>query len=140
MIASGLDVLFCGINPSLLSAGRGHHFARPGNRFWPTLHAAGSTPRPLDPSEEQELLPLGLGITNVVARATAAADELTGREIVAQYAQHHLGDQLFADGDFAPACKPELHGGNIIPRSLPRPVEFLCSRLSGYRDTIRTRL
>jgi TDG/mug DNA glycosylase family protein len=83
VIGPGLRVLFCGINPGLYTAAIGHHFGRPGNRFWPTLHAAGFTPRLLDPSEEGELLALGLGITNVVARATAAADELTAREIVA---------------------------------------------------------
>jgi double-stranded uracil-DNA glycosylase len=83
VIAPGLKVLFCGINPGLYTAAIGHHFGRPGNRFWPALHAAGFTPRLLDPSEELELLPLGFGITNVVARATAAADELTEREIVA---------------------------------------------------------
>jgi TDG/mug DNA glycosylase family protein len=83
LIASGLSVLFCGINPGLYTAAIGHHFGRPGNRFWPTLHGAGFTPRLLDPDEEQELLPLGYGITNVVARATAAADELKEKEIVA---------------------------------------------------------
>ncbi len=83
VIGPGLRVLFCGINPGLYTAAIGHHFGRPGNRFWPTLHAAGFTPRLFDPTEERELLPLGLGITNVVARATAAADELTAREIVA---------------------------------------------------------
>src|SRR5215207_7084849 len=79
--APGLRVLFCGINPGLYTAAIGHHFGRPGNRFWPTLHAAGFTPRLFDPSEEQQLLPLGYGITNVVERATAAADELTTDEI-----------------------------------------------------------
>jgi double-stranded uracil-DNA glycosylase len=83
VIAPGLKVLFCGINPGLYTAAIGHHFGRPGNRFWPTLHAAGFTPRLFDPSEEVELLPLGFGITNVVARATAAADELTEREFIA---------------------------------------------------------
>ena len=83
VIAPGLRVLFCGINPGLYTAAIGHHFGRPGNRFWPTLHAAGFTPRLFDPTEEQELLALGYGITNVVARATAGADELTPREIVA---------------------------------------------------------
>lgn len=82
-IAPGLAVLFCGINPGLYTAAIGHHFGRPGNRFWPTLFAAGFTDRLLDPSEEQELLPLGYGITNVVARATAAADELSDKEFVA---------------------------------------------------------
>jgi double-stranded uracil-DNA glycosylase len=83
IIAPGLKVLFCGINPGLYTAAIGHHFGRPGNRFWPTLHAAGFTPRLLDPSEERELLPLGYGITNVVARASAAADELSAAEVVA---------------------------------------------------------
>ena len=83
VIAPGLDVLFCGINPGLYTAAIGHHFGRPGNRFWPTLYAAGITPRLLTPYEERELLPLGYGITNVVARATAAADELTRDELVA---------------------------------------------------------
>lgn len=83
VIAPGLTVLFCGINPGLYTAAIGHHFGRPGNRFWPTLFAAGFTERLLDPSEERELLPIGFGITNVVARATATADELSIREIVA---------------------------------------------------------
>jgi TDG/mug DNA glycosylase family protein len=79
----GLRVLFSGINPGLYSAWTGHHFARPGNRFWPALHASGFTPRLLRPDEQEELLLLGLGVTNVVARATARADELTKQEIVA---------------------------------------------------------
>ena len=83
MIAPGLDVLFCGINPGLYSGATGNHFARPGNRFWPALHLGGFTPRLLHPSEKQELLGLGLGITNVVRRTTARADELTDEEIVA---------------------------------------------------------
>ncbi|MFH8598048.1 G/U mismatch-specific DNA glycosylase [Streptomyces rimosus] len=78
--APGLRVLFCGINPGLMSAAAGHHFARPGNRFWPTLHAAGFTPRVLKPAEQEELLAYGLGITNVVERASARADELTAEE------------------------------------------------------------
>src|SRR4051812_14117977 len=82
VIAPGLKVLFCGINPGLYTAAIGHHFGRPGNRFWPTLHRAGFTPRLLSPYEEQELLPLGYGITNVVDRATAAADELAPEEYV----------------------------------------------------------
>lgn len=81
VIAPGLDVLFCGINPGLYTAAVGHHFARPGNRFWPALHAAGFTPRVLAPHEERELLALGYGITNVVDRATATADEVTAGEL-----------------------------------------------------------
>ncbi|GLF95678.1 hypothetical protein SYYSPA8_15295 [Streptomyces yaizuensis] len=80
MVADGLAVLFCGINPGLMSAATGHHFARPGNRFWPVLHRSGFTPRQLLPAEERELLRYGLGITNVVARATARADELAAEE------------------------------------------------------------
>jgi double-stranded uracil-DNA glycosylase len=76
-------VLFCGINPGLYSAATGWHFARPGNRFWPALHLSGFTPRQLSPAE-QDLLPgYGLGITNLVARATAQAAELTAAEFTA---------------------------------------------------------
>jgi TDG/mug DNA glycosylase family protein len=82
VIGPGLRVLFCGINPSLYSAAVSHHFARPGNRFWPALHAAGFTDRLLSPFEDRELLALGYGITNIVARATAAAAELTDEELV----------------------------------------------------------
>jgi double-stranded uracil-DNA glycosylase len=88
-------VLFCGINPGLYSAATGWHFARPGNRFWPALHLSGFTPRRLAPSE-QDLLPgFGLGITNLVARATAQASELhstelrAGREHLAALADRH---------------------------------------------------
>jgi TDG/mug DNA glycosylase family protein len=77
VIAPNLKVLFAGINPGLYTAAVGHHFGRPGNRFWPTLHAAGFTPRLLSPFEEHELLTFGYGITNVVDHATTAADELT---------------------------------------------------------------
>ncbi|MGY0055792.1 G/U mismatch-specific DNA glycosylase [Streptomyces sp. LZ34] len=80
VVADGLRVLFCGINPGLMTAATGHHFARPGNRFWPVLHASGFTPRRLQPSEQHELLSYGLGITNVAARATARADELSDEE------------------------------------------------------------
>ncbi len=83
VIAPGLRVLFCGINPGLYSGYTGHHFARPGNRFWPTLHAAGFTPRLLRPDEERELLRHGYGITNLVERATATAAELTAEELAA---------------------------------------------------------
>ena len=74
-------VLFCGINPGLVTALTGHHFGRPGNRFWPALHRSGFTPRLLRPAEQGELRALGLGITNMVARATARADELTDDEV-----------------------------------------------------------
>ena len=83
LIAKNLRVLFCGINPGLWSGATGHHFARPGNRFWPALHAGGFTPRVLKPHEEQELLTYGCGITNFVNRTTATAAELDDDELVA---------------------------------------------------------
>src|SRR6478672_1614429 len=83
VIASGLKVLFCGINPGLYTAAVGHHFARPGNRFWPALYAGGFTDRVLSPFDERELLKSGYGITNVVPRTTASADLLTKEEILA---------------------------------------------------------
>jgi TDG/mug DNA glycosylase family protein len=81
IIAPGLDVLFCGINPGLYSGATGHHFARPGNRFWPALHASGFTDRLVRPWEERVLVDYGLGITNLVARATASAAELGHDEL-----------------------------------------------------------
>ncbi len=83
VIAPGLRVLFCGINPGLYTAAVGHHFARPGNRFWPALFAAGITPRLFSPFEERELLPLGYGITNVVRRATVGENDLSPAELAA---------------------------------------------------------
>ena len=82
LIGPGLKVLFSGINPSLYSAAVGHHFARPGNRFWPVLHASGFTPRRFSPAEGRALLDLGYGITNFVARATRTAAEVSDREFV----------------------------------------------------------
>jgi TDG/mug DNA glycosylase family protein len=83
IVAPGLRVLFCGINPSLYSAAVGHHFARPGNRFWPALHGAGFTDRLLSPYEDARLLDVGLGCTNLAARPTARADELAPEELAA---------------------------------------------------------
>jgi TDG/mug DNA glycosylase family protein len=81
VIAPGLQVLFCGINPGLYTAAVGHHFARPGNRFWPALFASGFTDRLLSPFDERQLLESGYGVTNVVMRATATADQLTPEEL-----------------------------------------------------------
>jgi double-stranded uracil-DNA glycosylase len=83
VIAPRLHVLFCGINPGLYSGAVGHHFARPGNRFWPALHGAGFTDRQLAAWEERELLKYHCGITNLVARTTASAAELTPAELAA---------------------------------------------------------
>jgi TDG/mug DNA glycosylase family protein len=81
VIAPRLRVLFCGINPGLYTAAVGHHFARPGNRFWPALYAAGFTEQLLSPFDERDLLKNGYGITNVVMRATATADQLSREEL-----------------------------------------------------------
>lgn len=99
LLAPDLDVVFCGINPGLYSAWTGLHFARPGNRFWPALHGAAFTPRRLQPAEQDALLRLGVGITNIVERATATAAEL-GREELAAGAR-----RLEADVErHRPAC------------------------------------
>jgi TDG/mug DNA glycosylase family protein len=82
VIAPGLRVVFCGINPGLYTAAVGHHFARPGNRFWPALHQSGFTERLLSPFDERELLKLKLGVTNVVAHATTAASELGNDDFI----------------------------------------------------------
>ena len=99
VIAPGLQVLFCGINPGLYTAAVGHHFARPGNRFWPALFAAGFTDRLLSPFAERELLANGYGITNVVMRATATADQLSLAELT------EGGKRLVAK---VRRCKPEF--------------------------------
>lgn len=81
VISEDLDVLFCGINPGLWSGAVGHHFARPGNRFWPVLHFSGFTPELFTPEDERRLLTCGLGITNLVPRSSAKASELTREEL-----------------------------------------------------------
>ena len=98
VIAPGLRVLFCGINPGLYSAAVGHHFARPGNRFWPTLYAAGFTGRQLPPAEERELLNLGYGLSNLVQRATASAKTLSAHELVEGARRLELKVQRYRPG------------------------------------------
>src|ERR1700741_5071224 len=82
VIAPNLCVLFCGINPGLYTAAVGHHFARPGNRFWPALHKSGFTDRQISPFDERELLKSRIGISNVVPHATATAAELTRDDFI----------------------------------------------------------
>ena len=137
VIGPGLRVVFCGINPGLYSGAVGHHFARPGNRFWKALHAAGFTDRVLSPFEERELLRHGLGITNLVERATAQADDLSADELrdgarrlrrkVARYrpaAVAFLGlgayRTAFAARHAAVGPRPELLGGSRV-WLLPNP-------------------
>ena len=113
LIAPNLKVLFAGINPGLYTAAIGHHFGRPGNRFWPALYASGFTPRVFSPFEERELLPLGYGITNVVNRATASADELSPREF--QAGATKLGDgSKNAVHEWEGALEQKLLGGNLL--------------------------
>jgi len=137
VIAPGLRVLFCGINPGLYTAAVGHHFARPGNRFWPALYAAGITPRLLAPFEERELLPLGYGITNIVRRASAGENDLTPAELAAggrrlartarRYQPRCLAvlgvgayRAAFARPKAQPGRQPEMLGGTVL-WLLPNP-------------------
>jgi double-stranded uracil-DNA glycosylase len=137
VIADGLRLLVCGINPGLWSAWSGHHFARPGNRFWAALHRAGLTPRLLRPDEERELLALGIGVTNLVPRATAAATELVRDELRAGgarlerlIARHHpgavavLGMGVYRTAFGAPRARPGRQPASIAGRptwAIPNP-------------------
>jgi TDG/mug DNA glycosylase family protein len=95
IVGPNLQVLFVGINPSLRSAEVGHNFARPGNRFYPALHAAGFTPRQLAPEEDTTLPRYGVGITNIAPRPTRAAAELSSDELRAgSRALEHLVAQV----------------------------------------------
>jgi G:T/U mismatch-specific DNA glycosylase len=109
IIAPGLAILFVGINPGLVSGALGRHFARPGNRFWKAIYAAGLTPQLLTPERQLELLEHGIGITNLVSRTTAVASELSKAELQA--------------GGLALVAK--------VKRAGPRKVAFL--GLSAYR-------
>lgn len=97
---SGLKMLIVGINPGLWTAAVNAPFARPGNRFWPSLHQAGLTDhqvdasRGLSPSDEQQLLSRGIGLTNLIGRATVRADELSRQEL--RDGAAHLGDRVTA--------------------------------------------
>lgn len=82
VIAPNLRVLFCGINPGLYTAAVGHHFARPGNRFWPALHQSGFTSTQMSPFDEPQLMQIGVGVTNVVPHATASETELTRDDFI----------------------------------------------------------
>lgn len=138
LIAPGLRVLFCGINPGLYTAAVGHHFARPGNRFWPALHRAGFTPGLFSAFEEEKLLPRGYGIVNLVEHATARADELSaqdlargGRGLVEKIRLYRPGfcavlglgayRTAFAHPEATPGPRPEKIGGVSRLWVLPSP-------------------
>jgi double-stranded uracil-DNA glycosylase len=124
-------VLFCGINPGLYSAATGHHFARPGNRFWPALHAGRFTQRILPPWEEHMLLPLGYGITNLVARSTATAAELTVEELRAGRRQLERKVRRYRPRWVAVLGIGVYRSGFARPAALmgPQPEPFAGSRL-----------
>ena len=130
IIDYGLRVLFCGINPGLYSGAVGHHFARPGNRFWPVLHSAGFTPRRLMPAEERELLDLGYGITNIVNQATASAGELTQDELIR--GAHRLEEKVHL---FRPVCLAIL-GIGAYRMAFQRPKARLGSQPGKINHTI----
>ncbi len=119
VITPRLKVLFCGINPGLYSAAIGHHFGRPGNRFWPALQLSGFTERRLSPFEDRRLLDYGLGITNVVERATASADELAVAEL--QAGARRLEERV---GAYAPRVVALL-GVGVYRAAFQRPKATL---------------
>jgi double-stranded uracil-DNA glycosylase len=137
LVRDGTAVLLCGINPSLWSGAVGHHFASPSNRLWPTLHAAGWTSRRLHPAETEAVLDAGLGVTNLVPRATARADELADDElrdglagVTALADQHRVGWVAFlglgayrtATGERTAAVGPqERRTGRASTWLLPNP-------------------
>lgn len=126
LIAPNLEILFCGINPGLYSGATGLHFARPGNRFWPALYAAGFTERLLAPHEKERLLASGYGITNLVRRTTATAAELgdeefrAGRRELARKVRKYsprwvaiLGLGAYRSGFERPDAKPGRQPGQV---------------------------
>jgi TDG/mug DNA glycosylase family protein len=130
VIGPGLSVLLCGINPGLYSAAIGHHFGRPGNRFWPALYAGGFTPRLFSPYEDQDLLPLGIGITNVVERASAGEGDLTRAELAAG------GETLRAKvGRYRPRCLAVL-GVGAYRSAFGRPKAVLGRQPEGIGQTL----
>ena len=131
IIAPGLRVLFCGINPGLYSGATGHHFARPGNRFWSALHGAGFTDRVLHPWEVEALLAAGLGITNLVNRATATAAEISEAELRAGAVRlEALADEL-RPGAVAVVGVSAYRTGFVRPRAAigPQPERMGASAL-----------
>jgi len=160
VVAPGLALLFVGINPGLYSGATGRHFARPGNRFWPTLAGAGLTPRQLAPDETAELLQLGIGITNLVNRTTATAAELSAdelragadrlRETVERFAPRVvavLGVSAFRTAFSQPAAaigrQPEPLGGAelwVLPNPSGLNAHYQLPQLVELFSTLRARL
>ncbi len=130
ILAPRLQTVFCGINPGLYSAYTRHHFARPGNRFWPTIYRAGFTPRLLSPDEERELLEYGCGITNVVTRASANAAELSQAEL--RQGGVKLREKI---EEFQPCCLAVL-GVTAYRAAFDQPKAQIGLQDAKIRDTI----
>src|SRR5215216_48950 len=95
ILAPGLRVVFCGINPGRVSAAAGAHFANPRNDFWRLLHHTGLTPRLLEPSEQFELLKYGVGVTNAASRTTPGSSDLRAADFAgAADRLHRIADEL----------------------------------------------
>jgi len=155
LVAPGLKILFCGINPGRYSAATGHHFAGPGNRFWPTMYAAGFTPRLLQPAEDAQLLRLGFGITNLVSRTTARADLLTKRELQAgvgtppEVSVRDVGRAAHearatgrrrdpaSEGATVPTWHPRLRGARRLSRCIRTPRGGLRTSRSSHGQDAR---
>jgi double-stranded uracil-DNA glycosylase len=141
VVADDLRLLIAGINPGLWTAWAGHHFARPGNRFWKALHAAGLTDRVLDPSEEALLLERGIGITNVVQRTTAAAAELTpeeiragGERLAALVARHRIGTvAILGMGAYRTAFGRPHAGLGLQPETIAGAAVWVLPNPSGLQ-------
>jgi TDG/mug DNA glycosylase family protein len=160
VIADDLNVLFCGINPSLYSAAVGHHFARPGNRFWPALWRGGWTDRVWSPFEDRRLLEIGCGVTNLAARPTATADLLDPAELLA--GAKTLATKVkrrrvkvlavlgvtayragFAKPDAQPGLQPETIGGAavwILPNPSGLNAHYSLERLGELFSELRLSL
>ena len=141
VVADDLRLLIVGINPGLWTAWSGHHFARPGNRFWAALHAGGLTDRVLDPSEERLLLERGIGITNMVPRTTAAAAELTqaeiragGARLAAMVARHRIRTvAILGMGAYRTAFGRPRAGMGLQPEPLAGAAVWVVPNPSGLQ-------
>jgi len=95
VLAPGLDVVFCGINPGFHSDAKAAHFANPRNDFWRLLHAAGFTPQLVDPADQHDVLRYKIGITNAAYRTTRGSSDLRKGDFVGSAERlERLADEL----------------------------------------------
>ncbi|HEV2674733.1 MAG TPA: G/U mismatch-specific DNA glycosylase [Aliidongia sp.] len=158
IIASHLAVVFCGINPGMAAAAAGHHFVGRGNRFWRVIHLAGFTPEEIPPENDRSILQHRCGLTAVVGRPTARAEQLSAQEFlaaaasferkIARYAPRFvafLGKAAFGAlsgrRDVAWGSQPTTLGGAavwVLPNPSGRNRSFDLDRLVGdYRQLYR---